>query len=74
VARVVSPTEAVLFRKIQSGRTSLLLDEVDAIFSGGKDESKEPLRALLNAGFERGNDQCPRAVYTRTSNHGYVMP
>jgi Protein of unknown function (DUF3631) len=34
-------------------KPTLLLDEVDTIFSGGKDESKEGLRALLNAGFNR---------------------
>lgn len=49
----VSPSEAVIYRKIAISNPTLLLDEVDTIFSGGKDESKEGLRALLNAGFNR---------------------
>src|SRR5205814_1103022 len=40
---------------------TLLLDEVDTIFCGGKDDGKEPLRALLNAGFER-RAKIPRCV------------
>jgi Protein of unknown function (DUF3631)/CHC2 zinc finger len=59
--RAISPTEAVLFRKIEADKPTLLLDEVDAIFSGGKDERREPLRALLNAGFER-KAKVPRCV------------
>jgi hypothetical protein len=59
--RAISPTEAVLFRKIEADKPTLLLDEVDAVFSGGKDERKEPLRALLNAGFER-KAKVPRCV------------
>jgi hypothetical protein len=59
--RAISPTEAVLFRKIQADKPTLLLDEIDAVFSNGKDERKEPLRALLNAGFERGA-KVPRCV------------
>ena len=58
---VVSPSEAVLFRKIEADNPTLLLDEVDTIFSGRKDEGKEPLRALLNAGFER-RAKIPRCV------------
>jgi Protein of unknown function (DUF3631) len=34
---------------------------VDTVFSGNKDERKEPLRALLNAGFER-KAKVPRCV------------
>jgi hypothetical protein len=60
--RAVSPSEAVLYRKIESDQPTLLLDEVDTVFSGGnKDERKEPLRALLNAGFER-RAKVPRCV------------
>jgi uncharacterized protein DUF3631 len=59
--RVVSPSEAVLFRKIEADAPTLLLDEVDTIFCGGKDDGKEPLRALLNAGFER-RAKIPRCV------------
>jgi hypothetical protein len=59
--RAVSPSEAVLYRKIELDQPTLLLDEVDTVFSGNKDERKEPLRALLNAGFER-KAKVPRCV------------
>jgi Protein of unknown function (DUF3631) len=59
--RAVSPSEAVLYRKIERDQPALLLDEVDTIFSGNKNEYKEPLRALLNAGFER-KAKVPRCV------------
>jgi hypothetical protein len=59
--RAVSPSEAVLYRKIERDQPTLLLDEVDTVFSGNKDERKEPLRALLNAGFER-KAKVPRCV------------
>jgi hypothetical protein len=57
----VSPSEAVIYRKIAQSCPTLLLDEVDTIFSGGKDENKEGLRALLNAGFTR-SATVPRCV------------
>lgn len=58
----IMPSEAVLYRRISDGAVTLLLDEVDAIFTGGRsDESKEGLRAALNAGFERGK-KVPRCV------------
>jgi hypothetical protein len=59
--RAVSPSEAVLYRKIECDQPTLLLDEVDTVFSGNKDERKEPVRALLNAGFER-KAKVPRCV------------
>jgi hypothetical protein len=49
--RVASVSEAVLFRTISEG-TTILLDEVDAIFRP-KNE-REELRSLLNAGYRRG--------------------
>lgn len=58
---VVSPTEAVLYRKIQEHTPTLLLDEVDTIFTAKGDDNKEALRALLNAGFER-RATVPRCV------------
>ena len=50
--RAILPSEAVLFRKIDRDRPTLLLDELDGVFSNGKDDRKEALRSLLNAGFE----------------------
>jgi hypothetical protein len=49
--RVVTPSEAVVYRKIDRDRPTILLDEYDTIF---RDREQEPLRALLNAGNEAG--------------------
>ncbi len=51
---VVSPSEAVVYRKIQRDTPTLLLDEVDTIYSTKGGDANEGLRALLNAGYERG--------------------
>lgn len=59
--RTISPSEAVLFRHIDTEQPSLLLDEVDTVFGNVKSDRSEPLRALLNAGFERGAS-VPRCV------------
>jgi hypothetical protein len=60
--RAILPSEPVLYRKIETDQPTLLLDEVDGIFtSNGKDEKREALRSLLNAGFERGA-QVPRCI------------
>ena len=59
---VVSIIEAVLFRKIEKDAPTLLLDEIDAVFTLKKgDDGKEAIRALLNAGFER-RATVPRCV------------
>jgi len=51
--RVASVSDAALFRTLaQDSNTTLLLDEVDAIFRPKSD--REELRALLNAGYRRG--------------------
>lgn len=60
--QTVSPSPAVLFRKIEADCPTLLWDEVDAVFSAAKgDDGKEDLRAVLNAGFSRGA-KVPRCV------------
>jgi hypothetical protein len=48
--KVITPTEAVVFRKLDRDQPTLLLDEYDAIW---KDRDQEPLGALLNAGNKR---------------------
>ena len=58
---VVTPSEAVLYRKIEQEAPTLLLDEVDTIFSRKASSSYEGLRALLNAGHRRGTT-VPRCV------------
>jgi hypothetical protein len=60
--KVITPTEAVVFRKIAADQPTLLLDETDAIF-GNRAENHEGLRALLNAGNRRGTF-VPRCVGT----------
>ena len=50
----VQPSEAVLYRKIEKDRPTLLLDETDALFSQRGDSRMEAVRALLNAGARRG--------------------
>jgi hypothetical protein len=58
--RAVLPSDAVVYRKIDKERPTLLLDEADAIFSRGADRY-EGLRALLNAGNRRGT-KVPRCA------------
>jgi hypothetical protein len=53
VLSTVSLTVAALFRTIEQDQPTLLIDEADNIFSKGNEN--EELRAILNAGFERGS-------------------
>ena len=58
----ITPSEAVLFRKLEQDHPTLLLDEVDAIFGTRRAaESAEGIRAILNAGNRRGTT-VPRMV------------
>jgi len=58
----IRPSEAVLFRKIEADCPTLLLDEVDTIWSKNARQEDEGLRALLNAGFRRHGSTVPRCV------------
>jgi hypothetical protein len=51
--RVTGASESAMFRKIQSEKPTLMLDEIDAIF-GTFSERTEPLRCILNAGNRPG--------------------
>jgi hypothetical protein len=51
--RTIMPSDAVLYRKIDADAPTLMLDETDAIFNS-RNPNTEPLRALLNAGNQRG--------------------
>lgn len=62
--RVVQPSEAVLFRKLGQGDTTLLFDEVDAVFGRNVSDAQEGIRAVLNCGFQRG------ATVPRCIDHG----
>jgi hypothetical protein len=48
----ISP--AALFRIIEAGTVTLLIDEADAIFSARATGPTEELRAILNAGYRKG--------------------
>ena len=52
----VNASTAYIFRKIsdEAGLPTLLLDEVDSIFTGGKSDANEDLRGLLNSGYRKG--------------------
>jgi hypothetical protein len=49
----VNISDAALFRVIEARRPTVLHDEIDAVF-GPKARDREDLRAMLNAGYERG--------------------
>ena len=50
--RVIRPSESVLFRKIDRDKPTLMLNEVDTIWS--EKNEHEGLRAVLNAGNRKG--------------------
>lgn len=58
---ILSPTTAAIFRMLADGPITLLFDEVDAVFNVKNGGNYEDLRALLNAGYKRGNT-IPRCV------------
>lgn len=49
-----SASVAALFRTLASAMHTLLVDELDTIFTKRKDDGNEDLRALLNVGYKRG--------------------
>jgi hypothetical protein len=70
--RAISPSEAVLFRKIDMDKPTLLLDETDTLFSNGNDDRGELLRSLLNAGFER-KAKVPRCIDKGREVHDFAV-
>lgn len=52
----VNASVAYIFRKIsdEAGLPTLLMDEIDAVFSKGKADGSEDLRGLLNSGYRKG--------------------
>ena len=52
----VNSSTAYVFRKISdpAGLPTLLMDEVDAVFSKSKGDGNEDLRGLLNSGYRKG--------------------
>lgn len=57
--RLIMPSEAVVFRKIEQDSPTLMLDEADAVFGSRRDF--EGLRAMLNAGNRPGT-RVPRVA------------
>ncbi len=58
----LSASPAAVFRTLSQRQVTLLMDEVDAVWSKkGKDDTHEDLRAMLNAGYKRGA-AIPRCV------------
>jgi len=52
---VLNASPAAIFRTIEKARPTLLLDEVDTIFTKlGKDDDHQDLRGLLNSGYRTG--------------------
>ena len=62
--RVANVSEAALFRAVAEQRSTLLLDEGDAVFNAKKEH--EDLRALINAGYRRGSVTLRCEVQGRT--------
>jgi hypothetical protein len=61
----LSASPAAIFRTLAGRPITLLVDEVDAIFSRrGSEDANEDLRAMLNAGYKRGAS-IPRCVGPR---------
>ncbi len=51
--RIITPSEAAIFRTLNKTPKCLLWDEIDTVFNE-KGAATEGLRAILNAGFEKG--------------------
>ena len=52
---VLNASPAAIFRTIEKARPTLLLDEVDTVFTKlGKDDDHQDLRGLLNSGYRSG--------------------
>jgi hypothetical protein len=61
---IVWPSPAILYRLVDpSARPTILIDEIDATFSGG---ARDDLRGILNAGNRQGK------TVPRTNRHGSV--
>lgn len=45
---------SVVYRIVESEHPTLLLDEIDTVFTKGRDDRNEDLRGILNAGHRRG--------------------
>lgn len=74
--RVLNPSEAVLYRKLNQDKSTLLLDEVDTIFHAQAGDKYEHLRSLLNAGIRAGAKvpRCATPTGTRIIEYDVFCP
>jgi hypothetical protein len=68
----ILPSPAVIYRTLDLGATSFLLDEVDAIFRGRNADKHDELRAIINEGYSR-NGTVPRMVFDPDGKHMKVV-
>lgn len=66
--RLVNPSEASVFREVDSNDATLIIDEVESLSHGEKDQRSE-LISLLNSGFQRGS----LASRVETRNKEFVV-
>jgi hypothetical protein len=59
--RAAGASEAVLFRKVERDKPTLLYDEIDTVFHANKNDGMENIRRFFNVGYERGA-KIPRCV------------
>ena len=52
--RLVNPSEASVFREVDCNDATLIIDEVESLSNGDKDQKSE-LISLINSGFQRGS-------------------
>ena len=58
--QTINTSVAAMFRRIEAETPTIILDEVDTVFSEKSGDSKEDLRGILNAGSKKGAvvDRC----------------
>jgi hypothetical protein len=66
--RLVNPSEASVFREVDSNDTTLIIDEVESLSNGDKDQKSE-LISLINSGFQRGS----KASRVETKSKEFVV-
>lgn len=64
---------AAMFRLVDADQPTILLDEVDSIFTHkGKDDDNADLRAVINNGYRKGG-QVPRCVGTKNELKRFLV-
>ena len=68
----ISASEAAIYNLIEESRPTLLMDEIDTIW-GDKGKGNEPLRGILDAGFEKGL-KVPRIIKFKLKEYEVFCP